>query len=72
MSHTEFVFCKYYNSMLNFKLTEKKPVRPLSANRRTPDKSSTDTDFEASAVLAALREENEKAVNYNSKDGKKV
>lgn len=39
----------------------KKPVRPLSANRRTPDKVWTDPDNEASAVMAALKAENEQA-----------
>ncbi|KAL4239441.1 hypothetical protein ACF0H5_000256 [Mactra antiquata] len=39
----------------------KKSVRPLSASRRTPDRVSTDPDNEASAVLAALKAENEQA-----------
>ncbi|WAQ97416.1 KATIP-like protein [Mya arenaria] len=39
----------------------KKSSRPLSANRRTPVTNSTDPDGEASAVMAALRAENEKA-----------
>ena len=39
----------------------KKPVRPLSANRRTPNTDWADPDTEASAVMAALRAENEQA-----------
>ncbi|XP_045212183.2 katanin-interacting protein-like isoform X2 [Mercenaria mercenaria] len=42
----------------------KKSVRPLSANRRTPDQVWTDPDTEASAVMAALREENAQASKH--------
>ncbi|XP_052267310.1 katanin-interacting protein-like isoform X2 [Dreissena polymorpha] len=39
----------------------KKAVRPLSANRKTPVRESLDPDGEASAVMAALKAENEQA-----------
>lgn len=42
----------------------KKPVRPLSANRKAPDVHAADPDREASAVMAALREENEQASKH--------
>ncbi|XP_060552512.1 katanin-interacting protein-like isoform X2 [Ruditapes philippinarum] len=42
----------------------KKSVRPLSANRRTPDQVWTDPDNEASAVMAALKQENAQASKH--------
>ena len=36
-------------------------MRPLSANRKTPVRESLDPDGEASAVMAALKAENEQA-----------
>lgn len=43
----------------------KKVIRPLSANRVSTDKNR-DSNEEASAVLAALKAENEQASKHNS------
>ncbi|KAK3599312.1 hypothetical protein CHS0354_028678 [Potamilus streckersoni] len=48
-----------------------KQARPLSANRKMQEKVE-DPDYEASAVLAALKAENEQAAKYTSETNTKV
>jgi len=50
----------------------KKSSRPLSASKRTAGNSSMDTDNEASAVMAALRAENEQAARNKQVTLKKI
>lgn len=47
----------------------KKSVRPLSANRKSSSNSAwTDTNADASAVMAALKAENEQASKFGRED----